>query len=259
MSKLRSRSDSDPARAGALVACGRGDQLGDRFQVDAAAGDDADDDVFRAEARHAGLGRGQRGGDGRRARALGHDVRALPSTTGARPPRRRPEPTSASMPSATARSNIDSSTVREPIPSTNDGSNRPRPARPRAVRRRAVRPSRPRPRTPGPGPAARRDSAGETAAAPGCDDRRDGGQVLDDLQRDRRVSGHHHRVVERVDEDAVDAVEPPVDERLPPRLGGHAHHPGAVRLHRVDLRGGRGRRHDHRARHAEPAANHAAP
>ena len=58
-----------------------------------------------------------------------------------------------------------------------------------------------------------RDPDGEPAAAPGDEDGVHVGQVLEDLDADRAVAGHHVFVLDRMQEDAVDAFVPRLDDQ----------------------------------------------
>ena len=72
-----------------------------------------------------------------------------------------------------------------------------------------------------PGAACRegaRDPGEEPAAAPGHEHRVDVVELLRDLEPDRAVSGHHRRILDRVDEEAVEPGEGPLLHRLPPAL-----------------------------------------
>ena len=86
----------------------------------------------------------------------------------------------------------------------------------------------------------RRERAGdpgeETAAAPRDEHRVGIGKLLEDLEADRAVAGHHPLVLDGVHEEAVDALEPRLDDRLPPALVGHLDDAPAEALDRVELR-----------------------
>jgi hypothetical protein len=76
----------------------------------------------------------------------------------------------------------------------------------------------------------------EAAAAVGHEHRLQVGEVLDELEPDRPVPGHHALVLDGVDEEPIDAVEARVDDRLPPALPRHLDHPAAEALDPLELR-----------------------
>ena len=185
--------------------------------VDVPAGDDADDLAAAAPAAERGRDRECAGALGDHADPLGQqpDAAAVSSieTTGA--------PSSASLRAATSASRL----------------RRPLRRRTRVVRRRrrlaAASAARAERRSPARRrrPACRgctalgaRDPGEEPAAAEGHEHGVDVGEVLDELEPDRAVPRHHPLVLDRVDEEPVDALEAGLDDRLPPALERHLDH-----------------------------------
>ena len=76
-------------------------------------------------------------------------------------------------------------------------------------------------------------------------------KVLEDLEPDRPVPGHHLLVLDRMEEEPVNTFQTGLLERLPPLVERLLDDVGAEPLHRRDLRLGRVVRNDHRARHPE--------
>ena len=98
-----------------------------------------------------------------------------------------------------------------------------------------------------------RDPDAEPAAAERDEHGVRSGEVLQQLEPDRPVAGHHALVLDGMDEDAVRFRVAGGLERLPPAVVGHLVDPRAEPLHRRELGLGRVVGHDHRAGHAELA------
>ena len=97
------------------------------------------------------------------------------------------------------------------------------------------------------------DSGGQPAAAVRDHDRIRVGQVLQYLQPDCAVAGHHRRVLDRVHEQSVQPVEVAGDDDVPPGVVRDLQHPAAQPLDRGDLGLGRVIGHDDSGRDAELA------
>src|SRR3989442_5751330 len=98
-----------------------------------------------------------------------------------------------------------------------------------------------------------RDPDGEATAAPGDEHAGKLGQILEELEPDRAVAGHHPLIVEWMDERPVDLRKAPVGERLPPTIERNRDHAPSEPLDGPHLCFGRGIRSDHRASNAQPA------
>ena len=77
-------------------------------------------------------------------------------------------------------------------------------------------------------------------------------RVLHDLEPDDSVAGHHRRICEGVDEQAIEVRMAVVDDDLPPTLERNPDDPCAEPFHRRELRGRSVVRHDHGAGDAPP-------
>src|SRR5262245_37878184 len=97
-----------------------------------------------------------------------------------------------------------------------------------------------------------RDPTGEPAASVRRDDRVDLGQVLEDLERDRAISGHDRVVAEGVHVKAVEALKRTRAEDLVPLVERDRDHVGTQAPDRRDLGLGSRVRKDHGAVHPEP-------
>jgi hypothetical protein len=72
-----------------------------------------------------------------------------------------------------------------------------------------------------------RDPADQATGAVGDDHRVDVREVIDQLEADRPVPGHHALVLDRVHEEALDALVPRLLDRPPPVLVGDREHAAA--------------------------------
>src|SRR6266540_346663 len=95
-----------------------------------------------------------------------------------------------------------------------------------------------------------RDPDGQPSAAERNQNEVGIGEVFEQLQPDRPVPRHHQLVLDRMDEEALDALEARFGERLPPALVRNLHDRASEALDRLELRLRRVLGDDHRARDA---------